>query len=240
MFLLYRARLVLLLQPSHLYLQSAELTVGAAPTQSGGYYWCVSWPSGRGLAVEVSSITPGLCSVNTPQPEAGALRGCLERGWGRFALLIRAGWAAEGWSSSLWPASSATEQQPQLRYQRHRLQPSLPSQLHAVTAGSCQHNHTLPFSFCVYTTGLIPNSFCIGSFFFWACWFIQLTKTHFLTYTNLYFWRLGFICPSCVSSLYASISKQWSWMELHLFTLLVYITFKTIEWTYLTGNCVTQ
>lgn len=107
---------VLLPQPSNLYLQSAEFTVRAAPAQRSGYYWCVYLQNGSGLAVEVNSITPGLCSVNMPQPEADALRDCLELRWERLALLIRTHWAAERLSSSLWPASSFLEEWARLRY----------------------------------------------------------------------------------------------------------------------------
>lgn len=42
-----------------------------------------------------------------PRPEADALGDCLEPRWERLALLIRACWAAQRLSSSLWPASAS-------------------------------------------------------------------------------------------------------------------------------------
>lgn len=95
----------LLLQLSNLYLQPAEFIVRAAPAQCSSYYWCVYLRNGNGLSMEVSSITPGVCSVNMPEPEADTLRDCLELRWERLALLIRACGAADRWRSSLWPLS---------------------------------------------------------------------------------------------------------------------------------------
>lgn len=140
----------LLLPLSSLYLLSAEFTVCAAVTRCSRYYWGVC--SRNGGRLKVSSITPGLCRVNTRRCD------CLESRW---EWISDQSWL-QRMTSSLWPAACFMEERvcsestaPYFKFIQYRMQ------LHLGTAATTIFILSLKVSVSCFISIFMPFSVII-------------------------------------------------------------------------------